>query len=51
MSEFFQIDETMDRYLVVYKIEEIEEDKPIKIQSYYITQCIIFRFNKEDNLF
>jgi len=51
MSEFFQIDETNDRYLVVYQIEEIEEYKTNATQSYYITLCKIFRFNKEENWF
>ena len=51
MSEFFQIDETSDRFLVVYKIEEIEGKKTNGMQSYYITQCKIFIFNKEENKF
>jgi hypothetical protein len=37
MSEFFQIYETSDRYLVVYQIEEIEEKKTNGIEMYYIT--------------
>ena len=39
MSEYFQINETNDRYLVVYQIEEIEEkkEKTNEIELYYIT--------------
>ena len=39
MSEYFQINETNDRYLVVYQIEEIEEkkEKTNEIELCYIT--------------
>jgi hypothetical protein len=37
MSEFFQIYETSERYLLVYQIEEIKEEKTNGIELYYIT--------------